>query len=56
MMGASAMARDLTYWEYTAMLTVYNERHRPADEVDRPDMDMVQASFDMIAANPRMLN
>lgn len=28
-------ARDLSYWEYTALLTVWNERHSP-NGADRP--------------------
>lgn len=38
-------AGRLTYWQYTAMRHVWNERHRPADEVDdeieAPEVDFV---------------
>lgn len=38
MMGgiAPADAKRLTYWEYTALRHVWNERHRPPDDDGEP--------------------
>ena len=56
-MGVSLSdARDATYWEYTAMLSVWNERHADPDAVDAPDEDDVMLSFEMLKMNPAMLN
>lgn len=42
-------ARELTYWEYTAMLEVWNARHNP-EQNDLPDPDFVRAQFARLKA------
>lgn len=57
MMGVSlADARAADYWEYSAMLTVWNERHADPDAVEPPDEDTFALSMAMIASNPAMVN
>ena len=38
-------ARALSYWEYTALLAVWNERHGTGEERTLPDADLVDAVF-----------
>lgn len=51
MMGVDIReARQMSYWEFTAMKAVWNARHRPEDEVAPPDGEtmrkrMEQASW-----------
>jgi len=57
MMGfGPSEAKQLTYWEYTAMLTVYNDRHADPDKVDAPDAITFDESMARIASNPALLN
>lgn len=57
MMGMGLLdAREATYWEYTALVHSYNERHADPDKVDAPDEETFERSMAMISANPAMLN
>jgi hypothetical protein len=40
--------RDLTWWQYTAMLTVWNERH--AEPGEKPPVDFTELKRNMAAA------
>lgn len=45
-------ARELTYWEYTAMLTEWNARHDPdgsGDPVEPPSEDFVRRRQQLLA-------
>lgn len=47
-------ARQLTYWEFTAMLTVWNERHRDPsamDESEMPDFETMKSGLIAMSAN-----
>jgi hypothetical protein len=44
----SADWRALTWWEYTAMLTVWNERHQAGDK--KPPPDLTELRRNMAAA------
>lgn len=39
--------RDLTWWQYTAMLTVWNERHEPSDS--KAPVDFTELKRNMAA-------
>jgi hypothetical protein len=41
--------RDLTWWQYNAMLTVWNERHEQTDG-KRPPSDLTELRKNMAAA------
>lgn len=49
-------ARNLTYWEYTAMLTVWNERHKADDKPEAPDADFFDKQMERLRNSPGMLN
>ena len=57
MMGfGPSEARDLSYWEYTAMLTTWNQRHADPDAVQAPDEEVVHNAFAAVMANPKLVN
>lgn len=60
MMGMTmADARDCSYWEYTAVLSTWNERHKSDDDnepVDAPDFETFQRAQAAIMSDPRLLH
>jgi len=46
-------AKRLTYWEYTALLAVWNSRHQSEDDepVELPDLDFVRRRGEMLEAH-----
>lgn len=50
-------ARDLTYWEYTGLLTEYNERHKSDDDkIEAPDPDFFERQMERLRNTPGMLH
>lgn len=49
-------ARGLTYWEYTGLLTEYNERHKTDDAVETPDPDFFDKQMERLRNSPGMLH
>ena len=49
-------ARNLTYWEYTAMLTEWNERHKAEGSVEPPDFEAFQRHKARIMNTPGMIH
>lgn len=58
MMGFSPLdGKKLTYWEYTALLTEWNERHKTDDDkVTAPDADFFDKQMERLRNSPGMLN
>lgn len=49
-------ARHLTYWEYTGLISEYNERHASEDAIDPPDADFFEAQMERLRNSPAMLS
>lgn len=49
-------ARELTYWEYTGLITEWNARHETDDAIDPPDADFFDRQMERLRNSPAMLS